>query len=408
MAYRYITFLYSGVFLAYLLLLLVAIQGDSHWTGDFTAYYTGGVLAGSHALYDLDVQEKVQREMLAKDGHAEGPQLLPFINPPHAVLPFAGLARLTTRRRAFVVWFLLQLALTAYVAWLVWKVAEERTTWERCLIISLTLALPAVLYTYLNGQLSLLILACLLQHYLSLREGREARSGLWLALATVKPQLTVLPAAALAGSRRPLALASFVACVLLLVAASSLLLGWHRWLEYPALLGKIGASFGGQYGADPRVMSNFKGLLSRTLGGGDAHLINALTYAFFILAIALTLLLWRAELNFDLSIAFTILLNLFFSPHLNPQDTLLLAAPATLLYLYLRRRRLPHKALAALAVAYMPLFWGMFLTGGRFAPVGGEVYLMILLQLILITWTGRLLLLEYMSSGKRPDGMSDL
>jgi hypothetical protein len=395
MAHRYITFFYSGVFLAYLLLVAVAAQADTHWAGDFTAYYTGGVLAGSPALYNLETQERVQREMLARDGHEEGPQFLPFINPPHAVLPFACLARLTTRQRAFVVWFLLQLALTAYTARLVWKVASERTPPERLFIISLTLALPAVLYTYLNGQLSILMLACLLQHHLSLREGRETRGGLWLALATFKPQLTALPAAALLGSRRLRALTVFVACVLLLVAASSLLLGWHRWLEYPALLGKVGATFGGRYGADPHAMSNFKGLLSRTLGGDSAQTINALTYGFFFLSIVLTLLLWKAELSFDLSMAFTVLLNMFFSPHLNPQDTLLLAAPAILLYLHLRRRRLAHRPLAALAVAYPLLFWGLFLAGGRFALGGGEVYLTILLHLILMAWAGYLLLAEY-------------
>jgi hypothetical protein len=407
MAHRYITFFYSGVFVAYLLLVLSAARADAHWTGDFTAYYTGGVLAGTPSLYDLDAQEKAQREMLARDGHAEGPQFLPFINPPQAVLPFACLARLATRQRAFFVWLLLQLALTAYVARLVWKAAEERTNWERLFIISLTLALPAVLYTYLNGQLSLALLACLLRHYLSLREGREARGGVWLAFATFKPQLTILPAAGLVGSRRLVALASFAACVVLLVVVSSLLLGWHRWVEYPALLTKVGATFGGKYGADPRAMSNLKGLLSRTLGGGDnAQTINALTYAFFLLSFVLTLLLWRARLSFELSMAFTILLNLFFSPHLNPQDTVLLNAPALLLYLHLRRRRLAYKPLAALAVLYPPVFWGLFLTGKRFAVGDGEVYLMMLVQLILIGWVGYLLLREYRSPREQADRVS--
>jgi Glycosyltransferase family 87 len=403
MAHRYITFFYSGVFAAYLLLVFFAAQTDAHWTGDFTAYYTGGLLAGSSSLYDLEAQEKIQRETLAAAGHAGGPQFLPFINPPHAALPFACLARLASRQRAFVVWLLVQLALTVYVARLLWSVAAERTNWERLFIISLTLALPAVLYTYLNGQLSLALLACLLRHYLSLREGREAKGGLWLALATVKPQLTVLPAAGLFGSRRLVALASFAACVVLLVVVSSLLLGWHRWVEYPALLARVGAAFGGKYGADPRAMSNLKGLLSRTLGGGSAQVINALTYAFFLLSIALALLLWRARLSFELSMAFTILLNLFFSPHLNPQDTVLLAAPAVLLYLYLRRRRLAYKPLAALAVLYPPVFWGLFLTGKRFALGDGEVYLMIFVHLILIGWTGYLLLAEY----RRPGGQAD-
>lgn len=403
MAHRYITFFYSGVFLAYLLLVLLAARADAHWTGDFTAYYTGGVLAGSPSLYDLEAQERVQREMLAADGHAEGPQFLPFINPPHAALPFACLARVATRRRAFVAWLLLQLALTAYVARLVWKVAEERAAWERLFMVSLTLALPAVLYTYLNGQFSLALLACLLRHHLSLLEGREVRGGLWLALATVKPQLTVLPAAGLLGSRRLVALASFAGCVVVLVVVSSALLGWHRWVEYPALLAKVGATFGGRYGADPRAMSNFKGLLSRMLGGGNAQAVNALTYALFLLSIGLTLLLWRARLSFDLSMAFTILLNLFFSPHLNPQDTVLLAAPSILLYLHLRRRRLAYKPLALLAVAYPPVFWTLFLTGGRFALGGGEVYLMILVHLILIAWTGYLLLAEYRRPAEQAD-----
>jgi Glycosyltransferase family 87 len=405
MAQRYITFFYSGVFLAYLLLVLVAARADAHWQGDFTAYYTGGVLAGSPALYDLDAQQRAHRELLARDGHEEGPRFLPFINPPHAVLPFAGLARLASRRQAFAVWLALQLALTAFVARLVWKVLEGRVAWERLFIISLTLALPAVLYTYLNGQLSLALLACLFLHYLSLREGRQTGGGLWLALATVKPQLTVLPAAGLAGSRRFVALASFAACVVVLVFVSSLLLGWHRWVEYPAILARVGSGVGSQYGADPRAMSNFKGLLTRAMGDGQAQAINALTYAFFFLSVALTLLLWRAALSFDLSMAFTILLNIFFNPHLNPQDTVLLAAPAILLHTHLRRHNLSPKPLAALAVVYTPLYWALFLASRQFA-FGGEVYLTILTNLILIAWTGYLLLAEYRSRGERSGGVS--
>src|SRR5205085_9626951 len=108
--------------------------GEPHWAGDFPDYYTGGALAGSPSLYDLQAQENGQRGMLAREGHAQGPQFLPCIHPPHAVLPFAALARLAARPQAFVVWFLLQLALTAYVARLVWRVASERSTRERLFI----------------------------------------------------------------------------------------------------------------------------------------------------------------------------------------------------------------------------------------------------------------------------------
>ena len=58
--------------------------------------------------------------------------------------------------------------------------------------------------------------------------------------------------------------------------------------------------------------------------------------------------MWTArEAAFDLKMAFTLLLGLFFNLYLFPQDSLLLVLPAILFYNYLRRRELPYRAYAA-------------------------------------------------------------
>ena len=62
------------------------------------------------------------------------------------------------------------------------------------------------------------------------------------------------------------------------------------------------------------------------------------------------------EPGFDLRMAFTILLGLFFNLYLFPQDSLLLALPAILFYNYLRRRELPYRAYAAFALCCPAVF----------------------------------------------------
>jgi hypothetical protein len=93
-------------------------------------------------------------------------------------------------------------------------------------------------------------------------------------------------------------------------------------------------------------MYNFKGALTLALGNGQGFLINWISAAALFAAILLIFAIWRGPWqphvpSFELRMALTLLLGVLFSPHLTQPDALILIAPATFFYLYLRKCQRP-------------------------------------------------------------------
>src|SRR5207237_8158585 len=86
-------------------------------------------------------------------------------------------------------------------------------------------------------------------------------------------------------------------------------------------------------------------------------------------------------------LAFTILLGLLFSPHLNPQDGFLLIAPLMLFYIYLRERQLPCRAYACFVLSCPALFLlAEFTIDGRLG-----IRVPVVVMVMLMPWMGRAL-----------------
>jgi hypothetical protein len=224
---------------------------------------------------------------------------------------------------------------------------------------------------FMLGAFSLWMLICLLQFYSAIKEKREVRSGLWLALGLVKLQAIVLPAAMILGARRWRAAASAIILTLLFVLLSSAILGWHIWQDFMKWLLSTSAYFDA-YGVVPQDMYNLKGTLALLLGNEQKTAINAISLAAFLLSILFVILLWSGrwqpeEASFELRLAITILMGILFSPHVNPQDGLLIVMPALLFYIYLRENNLPGHAYAGF-VLLCPLVFLLseFVVAGSF------------------------------------------
>jgi hypothetical protein len=341
--------------LSYAGLWISAARQDLLWRADFTAFYTGGAIVrdgqGAH-LYDAELQTRYQQQILEGRSFKDG--VLLYNYPPHVVFLFAPLAWLP-RSTAFVIWTLAQGGLLVWLLLLLRRIAQSWERNERWLLLSAVVALPSLLTTFLLGAFSLLVLICLLQFYYALKQGRQAQSGLWLVVGIVKPQNILLPGVLLLGARRWRALVGAALIGAAVVLVSSVLLGWHTWLDFLNLL-RTASGFFGIYGIDPTTMYNFKGTLALILGNAQGVLINQISLAALIIVVLLTLFLWRGpwrpdEPSFELRLAFTLLLGLLFSVHLNPQDGLMLVAPALLFYMYLRQRNLPRRAYAAFVLS---------------------------------------------------------
>jgi hypothetical protein len=357
---RLVTMLHISLALAYVALWLLVVGQGEAWRGDFTAYYTGwSLLRDGHGadLYDLDLQTRYQQAMLG-DEHFKG-GVLPYINPPHAALPFIPLAWLP-RSAAYLVWTAGQGALLLWVVLLLRRIVLPWSPAERWALISGLLAFLPLFTTFLLGTFSLFMLVCALQVYRSLKDGHERRGGVWLALGTVKPQLLLMPGLLTLGARRWWAVGSAAGAMLLLLLVSLVYPGWQSWLGFVSIIGTINSSFDA-LGNVPADMYNLKGTLTLLLGNEQQSLINAISLGALAVVAAGVVLLWRGawqpdEAGFDGRFGLTMLLGLLFSPHLHLHDCLLLLLPVLLFYSYLRQRNLPRRGYALFVLSWPLLF----------------------------------------------------
>lgn len=327
-------------FLGYLIVCVPLVRAGLPANADFTAFYTGWKIARERQnLYDLDTQRRYQAE------DSSEPLFLPYLNPPHVTLPFAPLSTLP-RPRASGVWLLVQFGLLAYFLHALWRATERWDMIERVLMLSTVAASPFVINSLLNGAFSIAVALGLLKWCRAVRADEGGKGGLWLLLASVKPQLVILPLAASLGGKSWRGLASFACGSAALAAVSLGWLGWRSWPDYFRVLRTVAAAPAG-FSVFAEKMPNLK---SAVVLLGIPH-PNAVAFAALTFGAIVTFLLWRSRRHPPgLLAAFTISSGLLLSPHLNIQDGLSLAVPATLLYDHLRQNELPRKAFAYFAV----------------------------------------------------------
>jgi hypothetical protein len=325
----------GGLVVAFVALWVNLMVQGSYWRADFTAFYLGGrmVLAGEGSrLYDLEAQGGWQAYLWPERGGAEA--LLAYVNPPHAALLLAPLA-LLPRAVAFGVWTLVNAGLLVLLLRFVRRYTADWPADTRAAAVATVLAFPPLFITFQLGQVSLLGVVCLLGFYEALRRSRPWATAGWLVLATVKPQLALVPAVTLLAGRRwrELALAAGLFGVWALAATA--VLGASCWTGFLNMLGHCSRQFG-TYGIDPLAMYNLKGLLTALLGAEQAGLINMLTALASGASLLAVLWLWRGPWpgdtpRFGRLAALTLLWGLIANPHVNPADALALVVPALLL-----------------------------------------------------------------------------
>jgi hypothetical protein len=148
---------------------------------------------------------------------------------------------------------------------------------------------------------------------------------------------------------------------------------------------------------DPTTEYTLRGVLSNILGNSQGALTNVISMIFLLIGMVLVWFLWRKDVpqnhpRFILYFAFTILLSVFLSLHLNPHDSLMLVLPATLLYDYLRQSDYPRKAFSILLLISPMVF---FIAAFTDLNILGIIRPPILLMLILLIWIIKYMMMEY-------------
>ena len=328
-------------------ILIGSAQQDLLRNSDFTSFYTAFsmVKSGEAAkLYDLNTQAIYQQRILA--GYVFKDGVLPYLNPPFIAFIFSPLAFLP-RNIAFVIWIILQFSLLTWLVLLLSKLTRQWSKPERQLLLLLLLSFWPLSYTILLGQFSLIILIGFVQVYISLKTSKLHNAGIWLAsLFMIKPQVVLLPAVMTLTKRYFRVLLIMGSVCLLIIAISSLFIGWAPWKEYIGFIPQISNYFN-KFGLIPGGEYTFRGILSMIFGNSQMPVIN--TFSSFILVFGMVIVwfLWRRgkaeeQPGFQLCFALTLTLSAFLNLHSNSYDCLILVFPAVLLYDYLRWNSLPR------------------------------------------------------------------
>lgn len=388
---RLLTAVNCGLVASYLGLWLIGYFSGLAWSADFSMFYTGGVVVregSGNRVYDLELQSRYQHEIL--DGRSFADGLLPFNYPPYVAL-LSWVFSLAPRETSYAVWGLVQLG---FAIWIARRLSQLTANWSRSesrLLLSTVFAFPPFLFTLVLGSFSLLLLVCWLEAYYQLVEDSETRAGLSLAVGALKPQSVLAFGLAILGAKRWRILAVVASVGAGVFLCTTLILGATVWRDFASIIIRVGSLYD-EMGIVLTDMHNFKAVLAGVLGAEEMPLINALSLSAFAASSLWTLWVWRGQWlpgapAFDLKLAVTCGLGLFFSPHLYPQDSLLWVFPAFLGYRYLRVLPRPLRAYSIFLLTWPILFLVDEFSSVRICGVRPAV----VLPITLLSWLSVLL-----------------
>jgi hypothetical protein len=328
-------------------LLLIACYVATTWSywdrirqanSDFIIYYTATQIVRSghrDQLYDLNVQEKTQKEILqkldSKLGFREG--LLPYNHPPFELVWFYGLSGLSYLT-AFWLWNLFSCMCLGLALWVVKADLIDSEVSPTLLSLG-ALAFFPVFVSLLEGQDSLLLLLWLSLSYRALKNSRDFSGGLCLALAMLKPQLIWPSFLLLAWKQRWKALGGFAVGLVGLLMVSVMLVGVKATESYFWMVIEM-AQWRNRYGLHPARMHTLRGQIYLLIDPYLPELALPLTIVTWLGTVYLMIRGWSgswsvAQPGFQMRFALLILVSLLVSPHLYFHDLSLLILPFTLI-----------------------------------------------------------------------------
>jgi len=251
-------------FLAWLTFLPNAFRGHA----DFRQLYSAGYIlrtGHSHELYDYRLQRQIQDSLVSDDERA-----LPFIRPAYQALLFAPLS-LLPYRNAYLAFMIVNFGLLALCfALLRDNTANLRNEWWG-LPVALFLVFYPIALAIMQGQDSILLIACLCAALVCLQRGRDLSAGLLVGMGLFKIQIVIPIALLFLFWRRWRFSAGFTMATFMLAAISIIITGWVQTVVFVRSLLSVGA------GIDPTdpikfplrvtLMANLRGLIAGLFAG---------------------------------------------------------------------------------------------------------------------------------------------
>ena len=290
---------------------------------DYVVFYAAGKMVGSgdgHKLYDVAEVAKVETSVMGRPVGGRGE--LAYFNPPFVALSFLLPSYLSVE--------VFSLALLLFVAGMVVLAGVLLSRFlglskSQLLVAGLGFfSLKCVFWLLLHGQLSMFIFIGWLGFAMLYIRGEKGWAGATLALALVKPQVSLLLLAMLFWKRDWQTLRGFLPVAAGLAGISLLVSGPAVIIDYPEFL-MDSTGFDGK-GVSTMGMYGINGFIAKLTG--DPTPSNLWLLALGPIVLAMVLDGWRktelSAANLPLLAALTLSAGLLLNPHLYFQDIVLL------------------------------------------------------------------------------------
>lgn len=262
----------------------------------------------------------------------------PFTAPP----PVAG----------FALWTALNIGLALLVARRLARHVQPHRPWPATLAL---VGFFPLMLTLFAGQVTILLLACLMETVTEFERGRELRAGIWTGMVVLKPQYAVIILLVYLAKRRVAATAGFAIGSGVILAGSLAAGGIDGVAAYVRMLVTAYPAYAGSTGIDPRGMIGWRGLVATafpSLSSGTSLLVVA---TLSVMTVAVLPFVWRGAWmpsgpRFARQLTATVAVTLLVAYHSQPHGATLLLVPGTLVVAYAGEARVVRWLLVGTAV----------------------------------------------------------
>lgn len=256
----------------------------------FTSYTAAEMIYNGDAsdLYDTRAQWEYQRPLIdALDIDWDDRVMHPYISPPLLGIASVPLLALGPSL-AFAVWVLLNVAAVCAGVWLI--VRRLETNWLTPWVV-LVGSMP-LLMALMLGQVEGLLFLAFVAFMLELRDGRDIRAGLALAVFAIKPPLLLAPLLYLAVTGRRRATWTTLIATGVQAAGSMLLVGPRGVREFVDLSQRLSGPEG-TIVTNVWGMVNIRSIVVRAFPVDDRVLTNLTIVALTAATLSVTCWFWR-------------------------------------------------------------------------------------------------------------------
>lgn len=343
----------SSLIIIYIFQWFTMITSPSLRTGtDFISYYSVARISqeyGIAKIYDVNMQQEFQEEAVGFR-LTEG-QVLLYLHVPY-IIPILVLFVSKNYIFSFIVWVALMLSIYSFASFFLLKNITKNSI--GFYFVGLVLFFPFFQSLLLGQDTSILFLGITFW-LIGIKKDNEWFSAIGVAITSVRPHFCLLFLLSLL-FYNPKSIWKYIFTTGGLVLLSFLLIGWNGIQQFIEIL-QISAD-GNWYGMNENAMFNLIGLISRTLPFLDAEIIRVFGWVGYFVGIIFAIVLWakRTQPN-EWLISISIILALFFAPHLHYHDLTLLVIPLVFLSFESKLNSNLLLAVSFILLIFQPLYY---------------------------------------------------